>query len=34
MTTETFVFDYLWPVLMLAGAGFWLWVLSVRHHDH
>jgi len=30
MTTETFVFDYLWPVLMLAGVGFWLWVLLVK----
>ena len=30
MTTETFVFDYLWPVLMLAGAGFWLWVLLLK----
>lgn len=30
MTAETFVFDYLWPVMMLAGMGFFLWVALVR----
>ena len=33
MTAETFVYDYLWPVFMAGGAGFWLWVLLVMHHD-
>jgi len=30
MTAETFVFNYLWPVLMTAGAGFWLYVLFAK----
>jgi hypothetical protein len=30
MTAETFVFDYLWPVLMAGGMGFWLWIALVR----
>jgi len=30
MTAETFVYDYLWPVLMLGGIGFWLIVALVK----
>ena len=30
MTAETFVFDYVWPVLMLAGIGFWFWAWLLK----
>ena len=30
MTAETFVFDYLWPLLMLGGIGFFLIVALVK----